>query len=207
MHIQSGEDESIAYYEVHAQDFFNETCTLDMSDLYSRFLPHVPVRGNILDLGCGSGRDIRAFRALGYTVTGCDPSPTLARMATAHCGLPVQVLRVQDMKYHQHFDGIWACASLLHVSAVELSEVLTRLAGALRPGGVLYASFKHGHGERVHGGRRFTDLDQAGLASLLRVVPLLTELETWTTSDRRPGREYEPWFNTLLQVKLQDLKA
>ncbi|NCA72639.1 MAG: SAM-dependent methyltransferase, partial [Sphingobacteriia bacterium] len=64
----------------------------------------------------------------------------------------------------------------------------------------LYASFKHGAGEREHGGRRFTDLDEAGLAALVGAVPGLAVLETWTTGDRREGREQERWLNALLSV-------
>jgi SAM-dependent methyltransferase len=203
MYLRPCDDESIAYYEDHAQDFFGETVSVDLSPLYARFLPHVPAGGHILDVGCGSGRDVRAFRAQGYTVTGFDPSPTLARLATAHCGLPVQVLRVQEIDWHRQFDGIWACASLLHVPAAELPEVLRRLAAALKAGGVLYASFKYGQGKREHGGRNFTDLDEAGLAALLRAVPCFTEFETWTTGDRRPGREDERWLNTVLVAKPQ----
>lgn len=73
-----------------------------------------------------------------------------------------------------------------------------RLAGALRPGGVLYASFKYGRGEREHQGRRFTDLDLAGLRALLAQVPGLTGPETWISEDLRPGRAAERWLNTLL---------
>jgi SAM-dependent methyltransferase len=97
------------------------------------------------------------------------------------------------------FDGIWTCASLLHVPSAELPDVVDRLRTALKPGGILYASFKYGSGEREQHGRRFTDLDEAGLAALLEQVPGLEPVETWTTSDRRPGRESERWLNTLLR--------
>ena len=69
---------------------------------------------------------------------------------------------------------------------------------ALKLNGTLYASFKYGRGEREHGGRRFTDLDETGLAALLAASPAFTALETWTTADQRPGREDEQWLNTLL---------
>jgi hypothetical protein len=97
------------------------------------------------------------------------------------------------------FDGIRACASLLHVPNVELPDVMGRLRAALKPGGILYGSFKYGSGEREHNGRRFTDLDEPGLAGLLAHVPGLEPVETWTTGDRRPGRESERWLNTLLR--------
>ncbi|WP_296900714.1 hypothetical protein [Thiohalocapsa sp.] len=81
----------------------------------------------------------------------------------------------------------------------ELPDVVGRLRAALKPSGILYASFKYGNGEREHHGRRFTDLDEPALAGLLEQVPGLEPVETWTTGDRRPGRESERWLNTLLR--------
>lgn len=171
----------------------------DMSALYARFLFWIPTGGYLLDAGCGSGRDARAFLERGYRVAAFDASPTLARLASVYCRLPVRVLRLQEIAWCDSFDGIWACASLLHVPASELPGVLGRLAVALKPGGVLYTSFKYGRGEREQGNRHFTDLDEAGLATLLRAVPCLAEREIWVTADRRPGREAERWLNSLLQ--------
>jgi hypothetical protein len=85
------------------------------------------------------------------------------------------------------------------VPTAELPDVVGRLRAALKPGGILYASFKYGSGEREHNGRRFTDLDEPGLAGLLEQVPGLEPVETWTTGDLRPGRESERWLNTLLR--------
>lgn len=187
-----------AYYEIHAREFFDNTVAVDMSPLYARFLHRLPNGGRILDAGCGSGRDVRAFLDRGYEVCGIDASPRLAELASRHCGLSVQVLHLQDVHWRSNFDGIWACASLLHVPGSELPGVLIRMADALKPGGVLYASFKYGQGERDHNGRRFTDMDETALAALLREVKRLKELETWVTTDLRPGREAESWLNTVL---------
>lgn len=192
------EDTTTRYYTENAQAFFADTVAVSMDSLYARFLPHIPPGGYILDAGCGSGRDTLAFLQKGYHVTAFDASSTLAALAERHTGQPVQVLRFQDLAWRREFDGIWACASLLHVPAADLPEALGRLALALRLGGVLYASFKYGRGEREHGGRRFTDIDEAGLRALLAQVPGLTELETWVTEDLRPGRAAERWLNTLL---------
>lgn len=192
------EDTTTRYYTENAQAFFADTVAVSMDSLYARFLPHIPPGGHILDAGCGSGRDTLAFLQKGYRVTAFDASPTLAALAERHTGQPVQVLRFQDLAWRREFDGIWACASLLHVPAADLPEALGRLALALRLGGVLYASFKYGRGEREHRGRNFTDFDEAGLRTLLGKVPDLTERETWTTEDLRPGRAAERWLNTLL---------
>lgn len=194
------DDPTLAYYEDQAAAFFAETVTVDMAPLYGRFLDQVPAGGHILDAGCGSGRDALAFHRLGYRVSAFEASPRLAELASAHCGLAVDVRRFQEIDWEERFDGIWACASLLHVPLAELPEVFRRLARALKPGGVLYASFKYGSGEREQGGRRFTDLDEPGLAALVEAVPGLVVIETWTTGDRRPGREHERWLNALLRT-------
>ena len=192
------EDTTTRYYTENAPAFFTDTVLVAMDSLYTRFLPHIPPGGHILDAGCGSGRDSLAFLERGYRVTAFDASPSLAALAERHSGQPVKVLRLQDLEWSQTFDGIWACASLLHVPAAELPDVMGRLARAMRTGGVLYASFKYGRGERECQGRRFTDLDQAGLQALLSQVTDLRELETWISEDLRPGRAAERWLNTLL---------
>jgi hypothetical protein len=107
---------------------------------------------------------------MGYGVTAFEASPPPARLASVHCGLPVEVRRFQEVEWHDRFDGIRACASLLHVPMAELPAVLRRLGRALKPERVLYASFKYGSGEREHGERRFTDLDEAGLDAVWEVA-------------------------------------
>ena len=193
-------DPTIALYGAEAEPFFAATVEVDMTPVYAPFLARLQAGAAILDAGCGSGRDARAFVELGYAVTAMEPAAPLARRAQDHCGLPVQVLRFQDIRWRSRFDGIWACASLLHVSLAELPEILSRLARALRPGGVLYASFKHGRGERESSGRRFTDLDEAGLGELLAQVPELSLLACWITYDRRSGCALERWLNLLLRA-------
>ena len=187
------------YYQQNAATFFADTSEVDMTPLYRRFLPLLAERARILDAGCGSARDAKAFADLGHQVTAFDASPALVALAERKLGQPVRCLRFQEITWQDEFDGIWACASLLHVPAVELPDVMQRLCRALGPNGILYASFKYGSGEREHHGRRFTDLDEAGLAALLRQVPGLEQVETWTTGDLRPGREAERWLNTLLR--------
>jgi SAM-dependent methyltransferase len=188
MQPRAGRDVTGVYYDEHARRYVEDTVDVDLGPLYGRFLAHVPPGGALLDAGCGSGRDARRFRAAGYRVEAFDASPAMAALAAEHCGLPVAVRRFQDVDWQGRFDGVWACASLLHVPRVELPDVLRRLARALKPGGVLYASFKHGRGEREHAGRRFTDLDEAGLDALLRAVPGLALVERWVSRDVRPGR-------------------
>lgn len=189
------------YYKNNARAFVESTLQVDMQPLYQRFLPLLPERAHILDVGCGSGRDAKFFIALGHQVTAFDSSVEIAALAEAEIGHPVEVQRVQDIRYQKQFDGIWACASLLHVPWKELPDVFRRLYQALKPGGVLYASFKYGSGEHERDGRYFTDINEVGLVKLLGQVDGFREVETWVTEDRRPGRDDEQWLNTLLRAE------
>ncbi len=98
------------------------------------------------------------------------------------------------------YDGIWACASLLHLPFCEIPDALGRLWSALKPGGVLYLSFKEGQGEREKDGRHFTDLDEKTLRDLLRNLNYVGTLEIWRTSDQRPERS-DIWLNALVHRK------
>lgn len=187
------------FYDDNAAYYFDATVDVDMTALRSRFLAYVPANGHILDAGCGSGRDSHAFLEGGYRITAFDASPNMAALAGEYVGQGVEVLRFQDITWVATFDGIWACASLLHVPRPELPDVLQRLTAALNLGGILYASFKYGSQDRDECGRHFTDLDETGLASVLEQVPNLRCVEQWVSDDRRPGHAHERWLNSILR--------
>ncbi len=186
------------YYENNATIFVESTRLVDMQPLYQRFLPWLPKQANILDAGCGSGRDTKYFIKQGYKVTAFDASIRIAALAEKETGQTISVQRLQDIQYQNQFDGIWACASLLHVSAKELPDIFHRLVRALKSNGVIYCSFKYGQGEYEKQGRRFTNMDEAGLRVLVDEIDGLAAKELWVTVDRRPGREQERWLNGIL---------
>ncbi len=187
------------YYCKNADTFIQNTFNVDMTSLYDHFLPLLPEKAHILDAGCGSGRDSMEFRKKGFKVTACDASPTLAKWVTEQLAIPVEVIEFQAFEWHNQFDGIWACASLLHVPNSELPLVISRLSRALKPQGVIYLSFKYGQGERFQAGRHFTDLNEAGLEALLETAPELSLQHRWVTEDIRPERQSEQWLNALVR--------
>lgn len=188
------------YYDRNASRFVEGTLHVDMSALHARFLAHVPAGALILDAGCGSGRDSKAFLEAGFRVRAFDASAELARLAQTHIGQPVEVRRFEHVTERSHYDGIWACASLLHVAEAELPATLARLWASLKPGGVFYLSFKHGEGERSDGERHFTDATEQRLAEWIAGLPELGSVECWITEDQRPERN-EQWLNGLLRRK------
>ena len=189
------------YYKINTSAYVKSTLHVDMLPLYQCFLPLLPERASILDAGCGSGRDARYFIEHGYQVTAFDASAEIAILAEQEIGKPVQVQHLQNVQYQNQFDGIWACASLLHVSHRELGRVFLRLHRALKPGGVLYASFKYGSEQRERDGRQFTDMNEAGLDQLLNEVDGFSKIDVWASEDRRPVRAAEKWLNILLRAE------
>ncbi|MFP6854122.1 MAG: class I SAM-dependent methyltransferase [Pseudomonadales bacterium] len=192
---QFSNDRNVAYYDQNTDSFIERTIKVDMQLLYTPFLKYVREAGRILDAGCGSGRDTKAFLDLGYTVTAFDASKTMAESASRHTGQVIEVGRFQDMQYEQVFDGLWCCASLLHVSIAEFDDVLGRCIRALRPTGVGFMCFKEGAGEVMRGDRRFTDFTEESLGSLLAERVGMDILRIWRT-DPLHGNP-EPWINAL----------
>ncbi|MGB0948075.1 MAG: class I SAM-dependent methyltransferase [Pseudoalteromonas marina] len=191
---------TLTYYNNNAQTFSDSTLNVDMSALYAEFLPHVKQHGHILDAGCGSARDAAYFKNQGFTVSAFDASPVLAKLASNYLQQPVEIKTFQELECVNKYDGIWCCASLLHVPKAELPQVFLKLQNALKVNGVLYVSFKYGTQERVHNGREFTDLNESALTALINSHTKLKIIKHWQTVDQRPERESEVWLNALIKA-------
>lgn len=197
---------TINYYDVHAKEYWDLTRHADLTDAYDRFLIALTPGAHILDAGCGSGRDTKVFRDRGYKVTAIDASSQLARLAAAYTNHPCEVLCFQDMVFHETFDGIWACASLLHIPKNEMRDVIPRFVQALKPGGLLYVSVKEGEGERIaDDGRFFSDYSRASFEGLLEHFPTLSEIAFWQSEEIRNGNNRQPWLSFLLKKSDTDL--
>jgi hypothetical protein len=123
----------------------------------------------------------------------------MVRLARARVGdrATVHHMRFNDVSWHRQFDGIWACASLLHVPSASFPDVASRFVGALRPGGAWYMSFKLGTGERRVDWRLFVDHTEATLRSALSGLPV-DVVDAWQSTDLRLGRQAERWLNAVV---------
>lgn len=192
-----------AYYDAHAQEYFDASVNTDLHELHERFLRELLPGAHILDAGCGSGRDTRIFLEKGFRVTAIDASPELARLATEFTGHPCRVLTFQEMEFHEEFDGIWACASLLHVPLSEIDDVLRRFVAALKPHGIMYISLKEGKGERVSDdGRFFSYYTEDSFRAIIRNFPQLAQIAFWKTNDERASHHAAPWLSFLLKKEM-----
>jgi len=192
-----------AYYDQNALGFLEATRDVDMSEVHGRFRAVLPDTGafpaRILDAGSGSGRDSLAFRQMGYAVEAFDASPSMVAATRDHAGVPTRQMRFEEFVWEHPFEGIWACASLLHVARVDLPSAVSRLVDHLSPGGALYLSFKLGEGERIRDGRRFTDMTPDNLRYLLDQSARLRQPDIWLSRDCRPERASEVWVNAVVQ--------
>lgn len=196
--IQHFDPATIAYYDKNRDRFIANTLTIDMSALYEAFLSFIPVGGHILDLGCGSGRDTKFFVEQSYKVVALDASSEMVSATKNIVDTEVHQMRFDEIDFENEYDGIWACASLLHVPKTALKGVLERCQKALRIGGVMYLSFKHGTSEREVEGRMFTDLDREGLETLIEGLDFRFSVSPWITNDARPHRAKEKWLNAII---------
>ena len=217
---------SLDYYDAHAKEYAELTVRADMSPAYDRFLAYLPAGAAILDAGCGSGRDSLCFMKKGYDVTMLDASEGMCNCAEELTGQKALCMGFHEIEFADRFDGIWACASLLHVSEKELENVLAIFHRALKRDGVLYASWKYGEAERCDGERFYCDMTEEKLRRVLARVDLKARegleankglkarvglearaglfdcLECWVAEDALPSGREQKWLNVMLGKKV-----
>ena len=153
------------YYSTNYKEYISSTQNVDMSEHYSRFLPYLSKGAQILDIGFGSGRDMFYFESNGYNVLGIDNVSEFVDNAKEN-GLNVELYDFHNLPYAEMFDGIWACASLLHSN--DLSLAFNNLNKALKVGGYIYLSMKYGNGTNIENGRFYQYIDEEKLKSLCK---------------------------------------
>jgi len=189
--------ETLHFYEQNAAAFASGTRTADMSEAQSRFVACIPPNGLILDFGCGSGRDTKKFLDAGFQVEAADGSEEICALATAYTEIPVKKMLFSELDACDRYDGIWACASILHLPRAELAEVIEKTEKALKRGGVLYASFKYGDHEGMRNGRYFTDFTEASLPVFWEAFPKMKIFDCWISRDVREDRKEGQWINLM----------
>jgi len=200
--------ENLQFYEDNATDYAAKFDFFDLSEFRQRFIgaledPRYTRLGNvgnkmvtILDAGCGTGRDTYEFLKKGYVVTAIDASPAMLREcrrklrdARDNPGNPEKKqaaaasrsfeMTFDEMRFRNEFDGVWAAASLLHIPAAQIEEILRKLFQALKPNGVLFMSFKYGHGEHEYDARFYSYHSRKDIRALLKEIPGAEEINVW----------------------------
>ena len=167
--LSVSDTETLQVYAVKAQDYANLTsssaaenpCLID-------FIALLPKGADVLDLGCGPGASAAAMAQAGLQVTAFDPVPEMVALAKQHQGVDVRLAGFEDLSGFGLYDGIWANFSLLHASRDDIPKHLSRIAEALKVGGVFHIAVKTGTGSQRDGlGRLYTYFTETELRGLL----------------------------------------
>ncbi len=193
--------DSIGYYNRYASTYFESTVNLDMSEARSRFIEVLPEAASVLDLGCGSGRDSLAFFEEGFEVTPLDGSPEMCALAEIHTGLEVLNMTFEELDFEEVFDGIWACASLLHVPEEKMPDILKKAGTALKPDGYLFLSVKEGDFEGERDGRYYVDYSKRKLMNLIEDIGLFEIEDVWKSADVKNHISETKWLNIIAKRK------
>ncbi|MCF7534146.1 class I SAM-dependent methyltransferase [Pseudomonas petrae] len=187
---------TLGNYNDVAEGFREGTRDHDVSQNIDALLRNItgPAPFQILDFGCGPGRDLQTFAAMGHIPTGLDGSERFAEMARADSGCAVLHQNFLELDLPaERFDGIFANASLFHVPRQELPRVLRELRAALKPGGVLFSSNPRGSNQEGWQGERYGSFHDLESWSALLTEAGFSEVEHYY---RPPGlpREQQPWL-------------
>ena len=194
-------DKTLNYYNKNAQCFTAGTVSGEFTKIQNKFLKKLNPGAYIVDFGCGTGRDTKYFLNQGYLVDAMDGSEQLCQIASELTGIKVRQMLFHELEVNEKYDGIWACASILHLQKKELKEVLEKMLTALKSDGWIYTSFKYGEYEGERNGRYFTDFTIDTFADFVQEIHNLQVEEYWITEDVRLGRSKERWLNLILQKK------
>ena len=192
---------TLDYYNTHSSSYVNNTQSVDFSSIQDAFIAHIDFNALILDFGCGSGRDTRYFIEHGFLVEAIDGSEAMCEIASKYTGIQVKKMLFQELNENARYDGIWACASILHLPLDELVNVLKKMARALKKNGVIYTSFKYGDKDSYQGDRYYTNMTENRIKDLMMKMPELRILKEWISMDVRPDKSEEKWLNLFLVKK------
>jgi SAM-dependent methyltransferase len=187
---------TLAHYEAAAHDFWEGTRDHDVSQNIAALLDHIQATPpfELLDFGCGPGRDLMTFRRLGHRATGLEGSAQLAAMARSYSGC--EVLEQNFLRLDlpgERFDGVFANAVLFHIPGQELPRILRQLRATLKPNGVLFSSNPRGDGQEGWSGDRYGAFHDWESWRTLMTAAGFSEI---THYYRPPGlpREQQPWL-------------
>ena len=187
---------TLTHYDQHAESYWEGTRDHDVSQNISALLRHIETAApfELLDFGCGPGRDLKTFTALGHNAIGLEGSVQLAAMARAYSGCSVLEQNFLDLNLPaSRFDGVFANATLFHVPAQALPRVLLELNRTLKPRGVLFSSNPRGDGQEGWNGDRYGAFHDWETWRRYLIAAGFVELAHWYRPTGLP-REQQPWL-------------
>lgn len=180
-------DDNIESYKEQWLNDFSKNYNFEITDI---FLSYLSENSHILDLGCGTGRDSKYFIDRGYQVTSIDGSKEMCKVAENLLNRKVEQINFLDIDYNNEFEGIFACASLLHLDNKDLIVVLKKISSALKQNGILYTCFKYGDSTRVDKGRFYNDMNEEKFLDLMKNIENLKIIKYWISEQYKSNTRF-----------------
>jgi len=179
---------TIEYYNKNSSSYNNmwKDINFEIPDI---FLSYLKEDAYILDLGCGVGRDSKFFQDKGYKVKAIDGSKEMCKIASEKLNMEVEQINFLDLDYHNEFEGIFACASLLHLDNEDLIIVLKKIKEALKENGILYTCFKYGEEERFEE-RYYNDMTLDKFKEITKEIKELKLIKSWKSEQQKTNRQF-----------------
>lgn len=192
--------DTIRIYDEICEEYARKTESIVLKELWDMFACRIPERGKILDLGCGSGRDSIYFRSIGFEIVALDASPKMCQIAYRYLKDNVVCGNILDLCYDREFDGIWACASMLHIPRKDQQLAWKTIVKALRQNGYAYVSYKYGGFEGRRNRLYYLDMTEERLMEMLDKIDQLQVEKVWKTIDiHYEDKKPEIWLHCLVR--------
>lgn len=188
------------YYQTHGQEYAESTSLIDPSSFLEPFTRCLTPGARVLDVGCGSGRDLLWLRSRGFAPTGFEQSTVLAE-----CARVLSDCQVLEGDFFCHdfsdysFDGLLMVGAMVHVPPLQFESIFKSICRALRKQGSLYISLKEGKGTRQNpDGRLFYLWQREQLEEIFHRLDFTTVFFARSSSKREPS---DIWLGYLLQKR------
>ena len=189
-------------YDREAEEYIRSWLKADMREQYRLFEKELKSGARILDGGCGSGRDSLYFLMNGYNVDAFDPSEEMRKAASEFTGLDIEDLSWEKLARKNVYDGVWASASLYHVSRPDMASTFKKIAESLKSKGILFCSFRDNVDDFEEGGRFFTSFTKESFLRFLSTLGLFDVVKIQEREDTREDRKNEKWIFCFLRKRL-----
>lgn len=199
---------TVRYYDDNAIAYEASTRYFDLTSLYAPFRENLRYGARILDAGCGVGRDTRYFIQNGFRVVSIDASKAMVKKCQEYPHAYCLRLSFEEIEFKESFDGIWACASLLHLTPNKARDAICSLTTALKAGGVIFLSLRKLHA-KSHGwenGRYYQYYDLDSVSDLIQSDKRLSDIKIWETISHVTG-DSGLWLNVLARKKSDTLPS
>ena len=202
------DSQTVNYYRENAAQIakrYDEIVSSLSQHFENTFSPH----SKLLDIGCGSGRDLSILHTLGHDCYGIDPTPEFVTLAQqAHPELLGRIaygcLPALSPPFLGEFDGVLCSAVLMHITVEDLQSSANAIKNCLKIGGRLLYSVPTKRldvvaEDRDANGRLFIPNQSQRLLAIFESIGFV-ELKTWSDADSF-GRDAVEWESVLLERK------